>query len=64
MNRYERIYDRKYFKPLQALTLKRQSSQGVNVPVVPDLSQRVKVRSDESEKLTKIFGRVKDGYFR
>ena len=40
------------------LTLRRQNHQVTYAPVVPDLAQTEKVRSDRSESLTNVFGRA------
>ena len=45
------------------LTLRRPNLLRVHVPVSPDLAKTVKVRSDHSENLTKVFGGAKDGNF-
>ena len=45
------------------LTLMRPNLLGVHVPVSPDLAKKVKVRSDQSEKLTKVFGGVNNDNF-
>ena len=45
------------------LTLRRQNFIGVLVPVAPDLAKTVKVKSDYSENLAKVFGGAKNGNF-
>ena len=45
---------------LPFLTLRRPNGQGVHVPVVPDLAQTLKVGSDYSENLTKVFDGAKN----
>ena len=44
-------------------TLRRPNGDGVNVPVVPDPAQTVKVGSDHSEILTKFFCGAKNANF-
>ena len=45
------------------LTLRRPNGQGVNVPVVPDPTQTVKVGSNHSENFTKVFDGAKNANF-
>jgi len=47
----------------KSLILRRPIGKRVYVPVVPDLAQTVKVKSDHFEKFTKFFCGSKNGYF-
>ena len=51
------------YDTLNNLTLRRPNLLGVHVPVSPDLAKTVKVRLDQSENLTKVFGGANNGNF-
>ena len=46
------------------LILRCPNNQRVHVTVAPDLAKTVKVKSDHSENLNKVFGTAKNGYLK
>ena len=56
------ISQERYMRTL-ILTLRRPNLLGLHVPVSPDLAKTVKVRLDQSENLTKVFGGANNGNF-